>query len=74
MLDPFLQIFGHLNPADILHLARTTKELRAILMNRSAQWIWQRARANVKDLPDCPDDLTEPQYANLAFDSLCHVS
>lgn len=43
-------------------------------MNRSAQWIWQRTRENVKDLPDCPDDLTEPQYANLAFNSLCHVS
>jgi hypothetical protein len=68
------QIFGHLNPADILHLARTTKELRVILMDRSAQWIWQRTRTNVKDLPDCPDDMTEPQYAHLAFDPQCHVS
>lgn len=43
-------------------------------MNRTAQWIWQRARTNVKGLPDCPDDITEPQYAHLAFDPQCHVS
>ncbi|KAF9464633.1 hypothetical protein BDZ94DRAFT_1216309 [Collybia nuda] len=71
-LDILFEIFGSLNPVDILHLARTTKDLRAILMNRSSQWIWKRARANMKDFPDCPSDLTEPQYAHLAFDPLCH--
>lgn len=68
------QIFGHLRPLDILHLARTTKEFRCLLMNRSASYIWKAARLNVPGLPDCPPDLTEPQWANLAFSQFCHVS
>jgi hypothetical protein len=48
------QIFGHLRPYDILRLARTTKALRAILMQRSAISVWKEARANVEGLPDCP--------------------
>lgn len=25
------------------------------------------------DLPPCPEDLNEPQYANLFFEKFCHV-
>ncbi len=28
---------------------------------------------NVEDFPDLPDDLSEIQYAKLAFDPHCHV-
>ncbi|KAH9952089.1 hypothetical protein B0H21DRAFT_13030 [Amylocystis lapponica] len=71
-LDILFEIFGHLNPIDVLHLARTTKALRDILMRRSALSIWREARAHVDGLPDCPADLSEPQYANLLFDPHCH--
>jgi hypothetical protein len=67
------QIFGHLNPLDLLHLARTTKDLRAILMKRSSISIWKHARSQFDDLPDCPDDLSEPQYAELLFGKACTV-
>lgn len=30
MISIFFQIFGHLPPIDILHLARTTKDLRRL--------------------------------------------
>jgi hypothetical protein len=30
------QIFGHLNPLDLLHLSRTTKEIRGTLRNLAA--------------------------------------
>jgi hypothetical protein len=68
-----VQIFGHLNPLDILNLARTTKALRDILMRRSAISVWKEARSNVEGLPPCPADMTEAQYANLAFSPHCHV-
>ncbi|KIM79642.1 hypothetical protein PILCRDRAFT_823182 [Piloderma croceum F 1598] len=70
-LDILFEIFGHLRPYDILRLAQTTKALRHILMRRSAVSVWKDARSNVEGLPDCPSDLTEPQYARLAFDPFC---
>ena len=68
------QIFGHLKPLDLLHLARTTKDLRAILMNRSSISIWKHSRSQLDGLPDCPDDLSEPQYAEYLFGKACTVS
>jgi len=72
MIPP--QIFGHLNPLDLLHLARTTKDLRAILMKRSSISIWKHARSHFDDLPECPSDLSEPQYAEFLFGKACTVS
>ncbi|KZP21179.1 hypothetical protein FIBSPDRAFT_520307 [Athelia psychrophila] len=33
---------------------------------------WKVALAGVNGLPDCPSDLTEPQWAHLLFDTYCH--
>ncbi|KAJ3836321.1 hypothetical protein F5878DRAFT_663089 [Lentinula raphanica] len=71
--DMPLDIFCYLEPRDLLRLARTTKDLRGILMSRSSENIWRIARGNVEGLPPCPVDLNEPQYANLLFESYCHV-
>ncbi|KAJ7283173.1 hypothetical protein C8J57DRAFT_1120601 [Mycena rebaudengoi] len=71
-MDVLFEIFGHLNPLDLLHLSRTTKEIRAILMTRSAAFVWKESRRNIKALPDIPPELSEPQYANLVFDAQCH--
>jgi len=68
------QIFAHLSPEDILALSRTSKDFRALLMRKSATPIWKVARENVPNLPPCPLDLHEPQYANLLFETSCHVS
>ena len=35
---------------------------------------WKRTRENVEELPACPNDLSEPAYANLMFSAHCHVS
>ncbi|KAJ7591655.1 hypothetical protein C8J56DRAFT_936110 [Mycena floridula] len=72
-LDVLFEIFGYLEPLDILRLSRTTKDLRSILMSRSSVSVWKAARSNIPDLPPLPEDLTEPQYANLAFDAYCHI-
>ncbi|KAG9313900.1 hypothetical protein JVU11DRAFT_4672 [Chiua virens] len=71
-MDILFEIFGHLMPLDVLRLARTTKQFRRLLMHRSAVSIWIAARKNVPDLPDCPPYMSEPQFANLVFDTHCH--
>jgi hypothetical protein len=70
----YFQIFSHLDPIDLVTLTQTSKELRAMLTSRSSTSVWKAARANiVPAMPDCPDDLSEPQYAVLMFGKGCHV-
>ncbi|KAL6305279.1 hypothetical protein BKA93DRAFT_779142 [Sparassis latifolia] len=71
-LDVLFEIFGHLDPLDVLHLARSNKAIRNVLMRRSSITIWKEARSHIEGLPDCPADLSEPQYADLVFDPHCH--
>ncbi len=68
-----LQIFGHMHPRDLLNLARTTKDFRTFLMSRDASPFWKAARQQVDGLPECPEHLSEPAFANLVFFSHCHV-
>lgn len=42
-------------------------------MSRSSASTWKEARENEPGLPDCPPDLSEPQYANLCFGKYCMV-
>lgn len=58
---------------DLLNLSRTSKDFRNLLLQRSSASAWKIARLQVDDLPDCPQDMSEPQYANLAFYPHCHV-
>jgi hypothetical protein len=70
---PSQQIFGFLKPLDLLSLARTSKAFRNLLMRKSNAFIWRASRSLIPNLPECPPDLSEPQYACLAFDPHCHV-
>ncbi|KAH8833297.1 hypothetical protein DL96DRAFT_1811799 [Flagelloscypha sp. PMI_526] len=74
-LDVVLEACSHLTSEDLLNLIRTTKALRALLLDRfGAAGAWKCARANYfPALPHCPDDMSEPEYANLLFDTHCHV-
>ncbi|KAG1730700.1 uncharacterized protein EDB91DRAFT_1156653 [Suillus paluster] len=71
-LDILFEIFGKLLPFDLLHLARTTKALRAVLMHPSSTTVWRAARSNVTGMPRCADDMSEPAHASLAFDMHCY--
>jgi hypothetical protein len=73
MLIPFVQIFGHLNPSDLLTLSRTNKALRSIIMSRKSSSVWKAARRTAS-IPDCPGDLSEPCWANLFCSEHCEVS
>lgn len=64
---------SNLLPLDLLNLSRTNKSFRSLLLKRSSISIWQAAQAQVPGLPDCPEDINEPQYANLLFGNDCYV-
>lgn len=69
------QIFSRLEPADLLSLARTSKNFRKTLMSRKAASIWKAARRQMLGVPTCPSDVSEPRWANLLFGgSKCQVS
>ncbi|KAF8913174.1 hypothetical protein CPB84DRAFT_1841573 [Gymnopilus junonius] len=59
-------------PLDILlKLARTSKELRRLLLNKSSVSIWKASFSDISDLPECPADMSEPAWANLLFSPYC---
>ncbi|KAF8997048.1 hypothetical protein BDQ17DRAFT_1429254 [Cyathus striatus] len=53
-LDILLEIFGNLEPLDLLHVGRTTKAVRAIVFSRSATGLWNRVFDAYEDLPRVP--------------------
>ncbi|KAI0645556.1 hypothetical protein C8Q79DRAFT_910119 [Trametes meyenii] len=71
-LDILIEIFSCMHPRDLLNLARTSKEFRRFLMSRQSASFWRAARQQVDGLPECPQFLSEPQYANLLFFPHCH--
>ncbi|THH06455.1 hypothetical protein EW145_g4074 [Phellinidium pouzarii] len=69
-IDIFYEIAHHLGPDDLLRLSRSSKALRELLMSKSSKLIWRAAEEAV-GLPDCPQDLSSPQYASFVFDTFC---
>ncbi|TFK26760.1 hypothetical protein FA15DRAFT_754756 [Coprinopsis marcescibilis] len=72
-LDILHEIFGHLHPYDLLKLARTTKDFRRILMQRSSISTWRASFSELDSLPECPPGMSEPSWANLVFSPHCHI-
>ena len=62
-----IQIFGHLGPADLLHLARTTKLFRNVLMSRQSAFLWKEVYDAVDERDNfaCPEDMSLPKWINL---------
>ncbi|CAA7263614.1 unnamed protein product [Cyclocybe aegerita] len=72
-LDVVFEIASHLTPVDLLNLARTSLRFRATFMSKTALGVWKRVLERIPDLPECPRDLTHPQYASLIFEKFCMV-
>lgn len=53
-------------------MARSCKVLRTFFMSKNSALIWKASRTSM-ELPDCPSDLSEPQYADLLFAKGCYV-
>ncbi|KAF8980247.1 hypothetical protein BDQ17DRAFT_1263940, partial [Cyathus striatus] len=70
-LDILLEIFGQLDPLDLVRLTRTTKILRRVLLERSAVGVWKQARGNLINFPKCPKDMSEQAFVCLILESHC---
>ncbi|KAK0506678.1 hypothetical protein EDD18DRAFT_1273677 [Armillaria luteobubalina] len=71
-LELWLEVFKLLHASDLLRLSRTNLQFRSVLMSRSSEIVWRTARSDIPKLPGPPPGLSEPAWANLAFDSTCH--
>ncbi|CAE6362341.1 unnamed protein product [Rhizoctonia solani] len=67
------QIISHLLPVNVVFLSRSNHFFRDWLMSRSSRYIWISAMKNIKDLPPCPPDMSEPYYVTLLFLPCCTV-
>ncbi|KAH9008297.1 kinase-like domain-containing protein, partial [Lactarius deliciosus] len=68
-LDVLFGILSELLPMDLLNLARTSNALRQVLMSRKSTSVWIAARRNAGAtvVPDPPEDMSEPAWAQLLF-------
>lgn len=68
-LDVLFVIMSALLPMDLLNLARTSKTLRQVLMSRKSMSVWISARRNAGAtvVPEPPEDMSEPAWAQLLF-------
>ncbi|TFY72167.1 hypothetical protein EVG20_g834 [Dentipellis fragilis] len=68
-LDVLYEVFSHLAPADLIQLTRTSKSLRLLLLSRKSNFIWRSVRTQVPGpaVPNPPEDMSEPSWANLIF-------
>ncbi|KAJ6473640.1 hypothetical protein C8R47DRAFT_1145095 [Mycena vitilis] len=72
-LDVLLEIFGQLEPKDIIQLSRTNHTFRSHLLANAAHGVWRKTRQNI-DGPDCPADLSEQQWVHLLYgDTRCQT-
>ncbi|GJE86896.1 hypothetical protein PsYK624_029790 [Phanerochaete sordida] len=72
-LDIVYEVLSHLEPGDILNLARTSRPLRKMLMTRRSAHLWRKARENIgANIPAPPDYMSEPRLANLLVCMHCH--
>ena len=62
-----------MRPIDLLNLARTSTSFHRILMSKQSCVAWRRSLRSVPDLPECPDDMSEPFYTALVFGCHCFV-
>ncbi|CAE7121707.1 unnamed protein product [Rhizoctonia solani] len=71
--DIFTLIASYLLPVDILSLAQANKFFRGLLMSKSSRKIWLDAMKNIKGLPACPMEMSEPEYVALLFTNVCSM-
>ncbi|KAF9021738.1 hypothetical protein BDZ89DRAFT_1137777 [Hymenopellis radicata] len=70
-LDVWFEVFSWLKPLDLLHLARTTKTFRSLLMSRSSLSAWKATREG-DNVPAPLPGMSEPAWTALVFESTCH--
>ncbi|KAK7678711.1 hypothetical protein QCA50_018293 [Cerrena zonata] len=72
-MDIICEVLYCLGPFDLLRLARTNKAFRDLLIHRSSIHIWKEARKTVSGLPEPFPGMSEPAFASLCFENVCHL-
>ncbi|KIY63687.1 hypothetical protein CYLTODRAFT_339652, partial [Cylindrobasidium torrendii FP15055 ss-10] len=70
------QILGNVEPIDLIHISRTTKTLRKVLLAKSARFIWLESFANIEFYRrkfTSLDHISEPRLAAVLFETRCNV-
>ncbi|KAG6919886.1 hypothetical protein DXG01_015594 [Tephrocybe rancida] len=65
-VDLFFEILGHLHPIDLYHMSLANKSSRKAVMSRSGS-LWKTCFARHPELPSCPTDMSEQNWAILLF-------
>jgi len=74
--EPILpvQIFEHLHPIDLYHISRTNRSFQDILRSPGSNSIWRAAYEREDEIPRCPEDISELEWADLLFGKqICQV-
>ncbi|KAG8983346.1 hypothetical protein FRB90_006102 [Tulasnella sp. 427] len=72
--DIVYEVFGWLTPRELIKLAMTNRELRALLTERESTSIWKSSRQrNWTPIPDPHADVSELRWARLIFSSACEM-
>ncbi|KAI0029289.1 hypothetical protein K488DRAFT_56675, partial [Vararia minispora EC-137] len=75
-MDILFEIFGHLQPGDLVNLSRINKSFHRVLSSKRSALMWKAALSNARGggAPSCPVDISELGWANLLFGgSSCQV-
>ncbi|KIY64948.1 hypothetical protein CYLTODRAFT_445663 [Cylindrobasidium torrendii FP15055 ss-10] len=71
-LDLILEIALNCHPLDLLHLARVSKDLRAVFMTKTTKYVWTAARQKVVDMPAPWGKTSEPEWIHTCFVRICN--
>ncbi|TFK56367.1 hypothetical protein OE88DRAFT_1649621 [Heliocybe sulcata] len=69
--DVMLEILRRMHPADLMHLSRTTKAFRSLIMSASSKWLWECSFSQDPTLPPCPAEFSLPFWTSFLFDRHC---
>lgn len=73
-----MQIFGLVDPVDLLHLSRASKSFHKFLVSKMSAQVWRKSLERIRELtglPECPPelDLSEPKFTALVYGNICNV-
>ncbi|KAG8908293.1 hypothetical protein FRB99_007827 [Tulasnella sp. 403] len=71
-VEIFLQICEDLALEDLRNLCLISRRFRHALTSKNSRRYWHASLAKIPDLPACPPDLNEMQYAYLLYGTECY--
>ncbi|KAI0794311.1 hypothetical protein C8Q74DRAFT_1445734 [Fomes fomentarius] len=67
-----LEIYGQLDPQDLLNMSRTCKKFRKFFLHRNNEKLWDSVVSNAEGLPPRPPWMSVQGFIHLLFSPTCH--